>query len=264
MTGFHHEETTQDWDKMYYNCPEALQFYDMAINHMCDLLQAPADKPILDAGCGAAVHAIRVARSGYEIDAIDFSKSAIEDGKLRVHAAGLDSHIHFQQEDMRQLTLSDASYQTIYCWGVVIHIREIEKALDELARVLAPKGRLALYVTNSSALQLLPRKLKKSLKRQPYTLIETPLGSGFEFDWHGENIWIWLNHVDGLVEYLGNRGLQLVEKQAGEFTDYGLHFSGNWISRVIWWINVFWFRYRLPANLALTNLLIFEKSSSQQ
>lgn len=259
MSGFHDEQTTLDWDKLYYGCPEAVGFYDLAVGRMLDLLQAPPGSRILDAGCGAGVHAIRAARAGHLVDAVDFSRAAVEDGERRAESAGVSARVAFRQEDLRRLSLADASYQSIFSWGVVIHIKEIERALDELARVLAPGGRLALYVTNAAALQFLPGRLKGLFsKRRP--LAETALGEGFEFDWHGEKIWVWRNHVDGLAAYLAGRGLRLVERQAGELTDYGIHFSGNWLGRAVWRLNGLWLRHRLPARLAMTNLLVFEKS----
>jgi len=258
MSGFHDTETTSDWDKLYYSCPEAIGFYDEAVRRMLALLGPPDDGRLLDVGCGAGVHAIRAAQAGYLVDAIDFSQAAVEDGGRRAVAAGVADRIVFRQEDLRQLSLTDASYQSVFSWGVIIHIKEIERALDELARVVAPGGRLALYVTNAGALQFLPRKLKNLLGGKQ-ALVRTALGDGFDFDWHGEKIWVWRNRVDGLIAYLEGHGLRLVERQAGEFTDYAIHFPNSGLGRALWWLNGLWPKLGLPAELAMNNLLVFEK-----
>jgi hypothetical protein len=140
----------------------------------------------------------------------------------------------------------------------VIHVKEIEKALDKLIRVLAPNGRLALYVTNSTAAQLLPHKLKR------YFLSEEAININLEkaFNFNGIRNKLALAHpFNVLIDYLEHRGLRLPNRHCAEFTDYSLQFSGNWFSRLIWQINTIWFRYHLPPSISLTNLLIFEKSA---
>ena len=262
MSGFYHEETTKDWDHFYYNCPEAIRYYDKAVNFMLRQLAIAPGQRVLDAGCGAGVHAIRAARQNNLIDAVDFSEAALRDGKSRARNAGVVNRITFSREDLTQLSFVNGAYQKIFSWGVVIHIREIEKALSELARVLAPNGRLALYVTNSTAAQLLPKKTKDFMLGKKKTITHGRLGEGFEFQWHDEKIWVWLNHVDALIMFMENNGLQLLNRHSGEFSDYGLHFNGNGLSRFFWQINCAWFDLNLPPSLAMTNLLIFEKPAA--
>lgn len=262
MSGFYHEETTKDWDHFYYNCPEAIRYYDKAVDFMLRELAIAPGQRVLDAGCGAGVHAIRAARQNHLIDAVDFSEAALRDGKSRAWYAGVGNRITFSREDLTQLSFVNGAYQKIFSWGVVIHIREIEKALTELARVLAPNGRLALYVTNSTAAQLLPKKTKDFILGKEKTITHARLGEGFEFQWHDEKIWVWLNHIDALIMFMENNGLQLLNRHSGEFSDYGLHFNGNGLSRFFWQVNCTWFDLHLPPSLAMTNLLIFEKPSA--
>lgn len=259
MSGFYHEDTTKDWDHFYYNCPEAIRYYDKAVNYMLRELAISPGQRVLDAGCGAGVHAIRAASQNILIDAVDFSEAALCDGKNRAQHAGVGNRITFSPEDLTQLSFPNGAYQKIFSWGVVIHIQEIEKALTELARVLAPNGRLALYVTNSTAAQLIPKKTKDFIRGKNTVITHAPLGEGFEFQWHNEKIWVWLNHVDAIVMFMENKGLKLLNRHSGEFSDYGLHFNGNWLSRLFWQVNCSWFDFHLPPSLAMTNMLIFEK-----
>jgi ubiquinone/menaquinone biosynthesis C-methylase UbiE len=65
---------------------------------------------------------------------------------LKRTRAGFTSSIELQQEDLTRLTFRDASYRYVFSCGVITHIYNVEKALDELPRVIKPGGTLAVYV----------------------------------------------------------------------------------------------------------------------
>lgn len=262
VKGFEHPETTKTWDALYYKEPLAVDYYDEAIRRTLDLLGASAGDKVLDAGCGAGVHAIRAARRGCQVDALDFSPAALEDAKARARQAGVGDRITFFQEDLTKLSFGDCSYDRIFSWGVLIHIPEMAKAMDELARILADGGKLALYVTNSQALQFARRRAEHGVIRRRAKWRRLPLGYATEAELHGEQIWVWLNDTAAIERHLAKHGLRLIARQAGEFSDFHLRFSGI-LGRLCWRMNNFWFRRRLPARLALMNLLVFEKHSAR-
>ncbi len=258
MKGFESNQTTKTWDELYYREPLSLQFYDMAISQVLKLLKANSGDKVLDAGCGAGVHAIRAASHGCFVDALDFSTAALDDARSRAIDAGMIDRIELIQEDLTKLSFANESYDKIFSWGVLIHIPEIEKALEELARVLAMGGRLALYISNHTALQLIPKKIRRRLHVEKTKMERLTLGYGMRVELNGEAIWVWLNDVPAIVRHLEKRGLHLVARQPGEFSDLHLRFSGL-PRRLALYLNNFWFRYHLPSRLAQMNLLVFEK-----
>lgn len=261
MKGFDHPEVTKTWDALYYKEPLAIHYYDEAIRTMLELLDTSAGDKVLDAGCGSGVHAIRAAKRGCRVDAIDFSQAALEDAKLRSREAGVQDRITFFQEDLTKLSFADSAYEKIFSWGVLIHIREIEKALDELSRVLAEGGRLALYVCTSTALQFAPRRMQSWLSPQRAKWSRLPFGYATKFDLYGEQIWLWHFDIQAIERHVEKHGLRLIARQSGEFSDFHLRFSGI-LGRLCWRFNNFWFRYRMLPRLAQMNLLVFEKTSS--
>lgn len=261
MKGFDNNQTTKTWDELYYSDPLSLQFYDMSISRVLSLLNTKPGDKVLDAGCGAGVHAIRVAKLGCHVDAIDFSTAALDDARSRAIDAGLADDIAFSQEDLTQLSFASDSYDNIFSWGVLIHIPEIEKALDELARILAVGGRLALYVSNHTALQLIPKRMRRRFGIQKSEMQRLPFGYAIRVELHGEPIWVWFNDVPAIVRHLEKRGLKLVTRQPGEFSDFHLRFSGI-RKRLLLRLNNFWFRNKLPASWAQMNLIVFEKKTN--
>ena len=105
---------------------------------MLEELKVEAGSHVLDAGCGPSVHSIRAARLGARVLGIDVSQTALDEAKRRVDRSGVGERVELRRQDLTHLDLASGSFSAVFCWGVVIHVPEIEKALEELARVLAP------------------------------------------------------------------------------------------------------------------------------
>jgi hypothetical protein len=131
---------------------------------------------------------------------------------------------------------------------VVIHIAAIEKALDELVRVLAPGGTLALYVSNSQFLFNRPGRGCERL----------PMGHARKFELHGERIWVWFIDIGAVVRYLTQHGLSLEKRHAGKFAGVRQRLSPR-SRQLVWQFNNCWFQFSLPPQLAYMNLLVFRK-----
>lgn len=258
MTVFEQADTIKSWDDDYYH-PIAERLYDRAVPEMAALLGAPAGSTILDAGCGPGVHSIRLARAGYNIEAIDISQAMLREAKARVAASGLSSRVTFQQQDITHLALETGSYQFVFSWGVIIHIREVEKALDELARVVATGGRLALHVTNKSALDQTVENAARFALRKPATDRENHnLGIGTWYTMHGERLWVWQFDIPELVRQMEKRGLHLLHRKASELSEIQRRVP-QLVRAPLLHLNNIYHAASGPAWAAMTNLLVFAK-----
>jgi SAM-dependent methyltransferase len=103
-------------------------------------------KVCLDAGCGGGRNSIAMARLGAkEVVGIDLG----EDGRVyaRKRAAGLGhDNIRFKRASILDIPMSDATFDWVWCAGVLMITDDAERALDELVRVLKPGGQLYLLV----------------------------------------------------------------------------------------------------------------------
>ena len=257
-TAFNHLDTFLDWDQDFYPAEEQ-KFYALALARMLELLGATPGDLLLDAGCGVGTHSIRLAQAGYRVHAIDFSAPALREGQQRAQAVGLGDRITFEPADLVHLHLPDESFARIFCWGVLIHIPAIEEALNSLVRILKPGGRLALYVTNSTALdfriEALGRKIRGSSRVQ---LEKHPLGDGYWYNERHGNIWVWQVDIDALTAHLKKQGLQQTYRGPGMFTE--LYTRGPAFLRPLFVrLNTLWFRSARSPYLAEANLLVFEK-----
>jgi SAM-dependent methyltransferase len=255
---FERLDVYEAWDRDYYP-PAAQALYDRTLAHALRWLRAVPGERVLDAGCGPGVHSVRLARHGLAVDAIDVSDAALAEARRRAEAAGVADRIRLARGDLTSLSLPDASYGQVLCWGVVIHIPELEQSLAELARILAPGGRLALQVTNRRALDHRFEALARRLLRRPAPPSERrALGDGRWYESESGALWVWQVDVDALVAHLRARGLELRDRRAVELTHLQRRSPGP-LRRVLLWLNDRWSALGLPAGPAATNLLIFEK-----
>lgn len=255
---FEARETLNQWDTDYYD-PISLKLYDWAVADMLSLMKVEPRAPVLDGGCGPGVHSIRIAQAGHPVKAIDISSTMLKEAQHRADVAGVSEKIEFAQKDLTALDLPDASYQYVFSWGVIIHIREIEKALDELARVVAPGGKLALYLTNRQAVDHKLERLARFLLRKPPKKPERlPMGNGMWYDMPGGRLWVWDLDAAAISEYLARNGFRLIHRRIGEWSQLQVWMSG-WPRRALLHVNNLAYRLHLPSRFAATNLLVFEK-----
>jgi SAM-dependent methyltransferase len=210
---FELQQTIDAWDSDYYH-PIAERYYDRVLPRMLELLVAMPGETVLDAGCGPGVHSIRVARAGLKVKAIDISGTMLAEARRRVERAGVADSVEFARGDLTRLGFPDEALHRVFSWGVIIHIRDIERALDELVRIVAPGGRLALYVTNASAWDHKIETAARSLLRRPLRGVERlPMGRGVWYDWKGERLWVWWIEARALTRHLKARGMETIARR---------------------------------------------------
>lgn len=253
------QQTIDAWDSDYYH-PIAERHYDRAVPRMLELLGAKPGDTVLDAGCGPGVHAIRAARAGLMVKAIDISETMLAEARRRVERAGVADSVEFAREDLTRLSFPDSAFHHVFSWGVIIHIRDIERALDELIRIVAPGGRLALHVTNASAWDHKLETLARFLIRKPLTGVEhLPMGRGIWYDWQGERLWVWRIDTQALTRYVEARGMRRIARVVGEFSEFQQRLRGP-LRRLLLHGNNVAYRLGLPPGPASTNLFVFEKA----
>ena len=83
-------------------------------------------------------------RQGARAYGVDISRPTV----ILARAAFDRAPLHASVADVRQLPFRDASFDAVYSMGTIEHVRDCERALVELARVLRPGGRAIVGVPN--------------------------------------------------------------------------------------------------------------------
>jgi SAM-dependent methyltransferase len=106
--------------------------------------QAARGRRVLDAGCGTAYGSRLLAEGGaHEVVGVDIAKSVLD-----AVAPAMPDSVSLEAGDLRRLAYDDDSFDLIVCFEVIEHFQDPLVALDELVRVLAPKGLLLISSPN--------------------------------------------------------------------------------------------------------------------
>ncbi|VVB84937.1 Ubiquinone/menaquinone biosynthesis C-methyltransferase UbiE [uncultured archaeon] len=101
---------------------------------------------LLDAGCGTGKYTIPLKMRGFDVTGVDVSPGALKMAAKVSKSRELD--IEFLAADICRLPFPDASFDVIWCCGVLQHLllSEREQAVSEFRRLLPRRGRLFLEV----------------------------------------------------------------------------------------------------------------------
>ncbi len=255
-------EIHEQWESIYLN-PDLDRLYDQIFERIVGILSPKPDQTLLDAGCGYCFHAVRLAKSGVQVTALDLSDAALQRAAATIRRAGMEDRIRLERGDLLELPFSDGSFDYVHCWGVLMHVPRLEVALGELIRVLKPGGKLVVMENNAHSLHVqgerLARLAKRILRRPLNERTATPRGSE---EWVGDGssrLMLRIQDIDFLVRFCEEHGLRLVDRFAGQFTELYTQLPGRALKRVVHRFNEFWFASVGRPKLAVGNILVFER-----
>ena len=107
---------------------------------------------VLDLGCGEGRHAFEAYRRGAHVVALDHGVAEVTTTRRwldAIEAAGespAGARAHVVRGDLRALPFPDASVDRVIAAEVLEHVPDDAAAIAEIARVLAPGGRVAVTV----------------------------------------------------------------------------------------------------------------------
>lgn len=105
-----------------------------------------AEMIVLDVACGAAHVAEELAPHVRQVVGIDLTRALLEVGADRLRDAGIDK-VLLQEGDVASLPFLDASFDLVVCRTALHHFPDKKRALDEMARVCRPGGRVVVLDT---------------------------------------------------------------------------------------------------------------------
>jgi ubiquinone/menaquinone biosynthesis C-methylase UbiE len=103
-----------------------------------------ADKVVLDIACGTGYGSSILASSAKRVIGVDIDEDTVEYAKQKYGS----SKISFLQGEATAIPLEDSSVDVIISFETVEHIKNYKKFLQEIKRVLKPKGLLAISTPN--------------------------------------------------------------------------------------------------------------------
>lgn len=101
-------------------------------------------KRVLDAGCGTAYGSVLLHEAGADsVIGVDIAESVLDAVRPEMPAG-----VSLEAGNLLELPLGDDSVDLVVCFETLEHFSEPDRVLDQLARVLAPDGALAVSSPN--------------------------------------------------------------------------------------------------------------------
>lgn len=89
---------------------------------------------LLDVGCGTGHHMMRFCQRGFDVSAIDGSE------KMLSYARANNPGTEILQADVEKIPFPDDSFDFVLCVEVLRYLPSYSKCIQEMARVLKPRG----------------------------------------------------------------------------------------------------------------------------
>jgi 2-polyprenyl-3-methyl-5-hydroxy-6-metoxy-1,4-benzoquinol methylase len=248
------------WEKTYRTEGNE-RFFDLAYDRVVGVVGQPEGSRALDIGCGIGANSVRLARRGYLVSAADYSDPILERARENVRAKGLDERISVGREDILNLSFPDGHFDLVLCWGVLMHVPDVERAVSELVRVAKPGGFLVLEEVNMGAPEArLMRAFWRALKGKKIRVER--VASGFEQTCGFAGEALFWRHTDPhwLTDRLGREGCALVDRSCSLASELFQYVPTRPVKAAVDALNRSWLRRVNRPGPAYHNVFIFKKA----
>jgi ubiquinone/menaquinone biosynthesis C-methylase UbiE len=106
-------------------------------------------KKVLEIGIGNGADGVMWALNGGSYTGVDLTEAALEATRRHFEVLGLIGT--FQKENAEQLSFANESFDIVYSHGVLHHTPDIQRAIDEVWRVLKPGGRAIIMLYHKTS-----------------------------------------------------------------------------------------------------------------
>jgi SAM-dependent methyltransferase len=158
-------------------------------DNIASLGLAPGAKA-LDIGARDARYSLTLAeRFEFDVLAVDPVGRHLEEARSLIAASPESARIVLKQGVIEQIPADSESFDLVFCRDVLSHVDDLEAALDECFRVLAPAGRMVVYQTFATSLmepgeaaRLYPDLAVVPASMDPARLEAGAVGAGFTIE----------------------------------------------------------------------------------
>jgi SAM-dependent methyltransferase len=117
-----------------------------ATAQLVDLAQITSESAVLDAGSGVGGTARYVAdRYGCQVTAVDLTEEYCQTSRWLNRLVGLDDRISVRRADVTELPFADGTFDVAISQHVQMNVADKTRLYSEARRVLADRGRLAVW-----------------------------------------------------------------------------------------------------------------------
>jgi len=105
---------------------------------------------ILDVGCGRAIDGARLSEEGAQV--VGLEPSGVMLARARQHLTRNNGRVELAQGIGENLPFKSQSFDKVMCKGALDHFLSPDRTMEEIARVLKPRGEIIVSIANFNSL----------------------------------------------------------------------------------------------------------------
>ena len=113
-----------------------------------DELGLPSGSCVLDAGCGAGLTATALAQRGLRVHATDAAPAMVDLARRHAAETGVGDRVELGTADVQKLPFEEGTFDLVVALGVIPWLPSPSEAVNEIARVTRPGGRVIVNFDN--------------------------------------------------------------------------------------------------------------------
>ena len=257
------DEIHDEWGEDY-QVPEMDRCFDAAYDKLVAVLQPPKGARLLDAGCGYCHHAVRLTKRGFDVTGVDFSEPALKAARAYLAKTGMTDRVTLRKANLLDLPFEDGQWDYVHCWGVLMHVPDLEGALSELSRVTKPGGTLIIMENNMRSVHTrvfepVLRSIKTIMGRYNPSQERTSRGIERWYNKPGGTMLVRMTDMNFLTEFLGKRGLVLQHRLPAQLSEIYTSVPIEPLKHALQAANTLWVDKVGLAGPAQGNIMVFTK-----
>ena len=154
------------------------------LNRLVTMLTLHRDERVLDVGTATGHTALRVAPHVAHVTGVDMTAAMLAMARTLAAERGI-TNVSFEEGDAEHLPYANGSFDVVTCRVCAHHFPHVQRAVDEMARVLRAGGRVGMvdnYAPEDAGLDTFINKLE--VVRDPTHVREYTLGEWRQFFEH--------------------------------------------------------------------------------